>query len=156
MILFLSILLILIGLLGCFLPYIPGPPLVFGGILLYAWKDGFFVITRYQILFLLSLSIFSVFLDYLLSMLGARFKGSNLGVLAAGIGIFLGMFFLPWGVFVFPPLFVFIVEYVRQKKTENALKSAILSFLGMITGSILKFLISLYMALYFIWKVITS
>ncbi|RKZ21349.1 DUF456 domain-containing protein [bacterium] len=156
MILFLSIVLILLGLAGCFLPYIPGPPLVFGGILLYAWKDGFFVITRYQILFLLALTVLSVFLDYFLSMLGAKFKGSKWGVLAAGVGLVVGVFFLPWGVFVFPPLFVFLVEYLRQRKAENAVKSALASFLGMLTGSVLKFLISLYMAVYFLWRVITS
>ena len=156
MILFLSIVLILLGLAGCFLPYIPGPPPVFGGILLYAWKDGFFVITRYQILFLLALTVLSVFLDYFLSMLGAKFKGSKWGVLAAGVGLVVGVFFLPWGVFVFPPLFVFLVEYLRQRKAENAVKSALASFLGMLTGSVLKFLISLYMAVYFLWRVITS
>jgi uncharacterized protein YqgC (DUF456 family) len=66
----LAIILCIIGIIGCFAPVLPGPPLCFGGMLLMQWKFGPFEI--YTLIIFAILSLIVVALDYFMPIWFAK------------------------------------------------------------------------------------
>ena len=86
--------LIVIGLLGTILPVLPGLPVMFAGMWLAAWADGYQRIGAGVLVVLGILVAISIAVDFLSSLLGAKRAGaSNKGMWGAGIGGFVGIFF---------------------------------------------------------------
>ena len=93
----LGILCLIIGLAGCILPMLPGPPVAYVGLILLHLTDGVSLSTTELLVGLLIVVVVQV-LDYIIPMLGTKYSGgggkwANRGTL---IGTLLGMFFLPW------------------------------------------------------------
>lgn len=91
----LALLAIAVGVAGTVLPVLPGAPLVWLGLLLAAWIDGFERVGGWTLLLLglLAMSTFAV--DFAASAAGARRVGaSRQAVLGAALGVLLG---LPFG-----------------------------------------------------------
>lgn len=154
-ILIICLLLILIGLLGCILPALPGVPLVFTGIYIYAWATGFTVISRKLIIVFLALTVFSVFIEYILTSIGLKkFGASKFGFLGAFLGAFAGIFFSPWGLIIGPLCGAFLGEVIGGKSLKESLKSGSVAFLGFLGGSFLKIVISFSMISLFSFKVL--
>jgi len=87
-------LLILAGVIGSFLPGIPGVILIFGGMLLGGWIDGFTRIGWVTLVILGLLTILALLGDLLGSLIGAKRVGaSKAALLGAAIGGLVGIFF---------------------------------------------------------------
>ena len=71
-----GILCLLIGLAGCFLPVIPGPPVAYAGLLLLHFTDKVQYSTTQLLLWLLLVIILQV-LDYFIPMLGSKYSGGT-------------------------------------------------------------------------------
>ena len=88
-------LLMIVGLVGCVLPIIPGPPLSFIGLLLLHFSKY----AEYSFEFLLMFGLIAVIvtvLDYIVPIWGTKkFGGSKAGMWGAAIGLVLGLIFLP-------------------------------------------------------------
>ena len=122
-------LLMIVGLVGCVLPVIPGPPLSFIGLLLLHF-------TRYA--------------DF-----SFEFGGSRAGMWGAAIGLVLGLIFLPpLGVIIGPFAGAVIGEALTGKKAEKAFRAGLGSLLGLMMGIGLKLAASIAMTFYFIKELV--
>ena len=89
----LAILLVVIGLAGTVLPALPGVPLIFGGLLLIAYQDGFNKVGVVTLIILGVLSVLAVAIDYIAAIFGAKRVGaSRLALIGATVGTIAGLF----------------------------------------------------------------
>src|SRR5690606_6231358 len=94
---------VLIGLAGTVLPALPGVPLVFAGLLLTAWADGFENVGTVVLIVLAVITLLTLLVDFWAAAAGARRVGaSRSALLGAVLGAFAGMFFGLLGVFAGP------------------------------------------------------
>lgn len=147
--LFLGIFLALFGLIGCFIPVIPGPPLSFLSLLMFQLTRWGGFSTTFMIVMAL-LAVGAVVLDYIVPALGTKkFGGTKRGTWGATIGVFVGMFFAPVGIFICPLIGAYIGEYTGDNNSERSLKAAFGSFVGIMTGLVIKLIVSGVMLYYF-------
>ena len=143
--------LILIGLLGVVLPILPGIPLSWLGLFIYAAGTGFERLSLTTVVVFFVLMLFSLAIDFFAPLLGARkYKASKLGVFGAFVGITTGIFFGIWGIILGPFVGALLGEYISGKGTKQAFGSALGTFIGMMLGSLLKIVIILVMAGFFV------
>ena len=137
--------LVILGLLGCILPIIPGPPFSWGGLLIvYYTPYGNF--SGSLLLWTGIVALLVTVADYVLPIWATkRMGGSKRGVVGATIGLVLGIFlFPPLGVIIGPFIGAFLGESTNKysDKKSNPWLSATGSFLGFLLGTGLKFAIS--------------
>jgi hypothetical protein len=144
-----------VGVLGTLVPAVPGTPLILLGALIYGFTSNFAVYGWGFIGILVLLSILAEGLDYLASVLGAKYFGaSRFGVIGAiGGGILATIFLGPIGLVIGPLLGAIIVELLRGKKFEEALKVGVGTIVGNVSGSIISFLISILMTILLLVRV---
>ena len=128
----LGLILALIGLLGCILPVIPGPPLSYASLIILSlakqWEP--FSITFLIIMGVLMLAVSLV--DYVFPAIGAkRYGASKAGVWFSIIGMVVGIFFIPpWGIFIGAFVGALIGELLVGKGGKKALKAGWGVFVG--------------------------
>lgn len=82
------------GVAGLFLPFVPGPPLVWVGLVLAAWVDSFARVGWGTLVLLGGLAAAAVAVDYLAASVGASWlRASRLAGLGAFLGTVVGLFF---------------------------------------------------------------
>jgi uncharacterized protein YqgC (DUF456 family) len=138
--LLLGFILVCLGIIGAFLPILPGPLTGWVGILLLHYtsavqKDWTFLgIT-------LAVAIFVWIIDYFIPAMGTkRFGGSKYGVYGTMIGLILGLFSpIPFGMLIGAFAGAFVGETVFDKKDSNkALKASFGSLLGFLVSASIK------------------
>jgi uncharacterized protein len=151
-----AFLLIMLGFIGSILPILPGPPLAFGGLWLFAWQTDYERITSTALVIFGALTLLTFVVDLLAPALGARgYKSSRYGVIGSFIGAFVGIFVLgPLGVIIGPLAGAFIGEMVYARNFENALMVAWGSFVGFLIGSFFKLVVVFSMLVYFAYVLI--
>ncbi len=135
----LGILCLILGVLGAFIPVLPGPPVSFAGLLLIHFTD--FADISPNILYTLGiLALFITVADYLLPIWGTRIgKGSKHGVFGATVGLIAGiLFFPPLGAIIGPIAGAWLAERVNGKNNNDAFRSALGSFMGLLFEVVLK------------------
>ena len=141
-----------LGIIGAFLPILPGPLTGWVGLLLLSFtsavpKDWTFLgIT-------LAVAIFVWILDYFIPALGTkRFGGSKYGVYGTTIGLLIGLFSpIPFGMLIGAFVGAFIGEVSFAKKnSDKALKASFGSLLGFFVSASLKFGVGLVYFWFFI------
>ena len=154
-VLMVSVLLMLIGVVGTIVPLLPGLVLIFLTALGYGIYDQFQHISPAVILVLAVLTVLGLSMDYIAGLIGAKRSGaSKYGMWGALLGGILGVFFLPWGVLLFPPAGAIIGEIIAGKDWNAAITSAWGTCLGMFGGAVTKFILALLMTGMFIWDVL--
>lgn len=148
----LGILCLIAGLVGCFLPILPGPPVAYTGLLLLHFTDKV-QFTTAELLIWLFIVVIAQILDYFIPMLGSKYSGgSRWGTRGCLAGTLIGLFFMPWGIILGPFLGAFIGELLGGQETGQALKSGLGSLLGFLFGTVLKCII----VGYFIWQFVAA
>ncbi len=141
-----GVLLTVFGLLGCFLPIIPGPPLSFAGLLLLQLKAEPPFATNYMLIWA-GITIAVTVLDYVIPVIGAKkFGASKAGIWGSVLGLVVGVFFGPLGIIIGPFVGALIGELIVGKKSGKAFKAAFGTFLGFVFGTLIKLIASGYMA----------
>jgi hypothetical protein len=146
----LGIILMITGIFGCVLPLLPGPPLNYIGLLLLHFTTGYQFSTRFLVIWgIVTVVVYA--LDYVIPVWGTKkFGGSKRGVWGSMIGLIAGMFFFPpFGIIIGPFAGAVIGELTAGKDSKAALKSGFGSFVGFLTGTILKLIASGIMTWYF-------
>lgn len=149
----LSITLILLGLAGCILPVIPGPPLAWLGLLL-AKFISFSSLDWITITVLAGVTLIVTLLDYLFpAWIAKKMGGSNWGAWGTIIGLLVGILLLgPFGTVVGPFVGALVGEMLRKqpenKPLNNPWLSAVGSFIGFMLGVGVK-LITVGVIIYF-------
>ena len=147
----------IIGIAGSILPGLPGTPVSWLGLLiLYIWGNGTNaageeISMRTLIVWAIVVAIVSV-IDYVVPMWFTKVTGgSKYAERGALVGLIAGIILTPIGMILgsFLGAFLFELYYTRQGAGQ-ALKAAIGSFLGFITGTGLKTIV----AVIIMWKII--
>ena len=144
--------LIIIGLLGVILPILPGIPLAWLGLFIYAIGTGFDRLSIITIVIFFILMVFTLILDFVAPMLGAKkYQASKLGIFGAFLGFTVGIFtFGFWGVILGPLIGAFLGELLVGRKPKQAFDSALGALLGFVAGTLFKIIVILVMAGLFI------
>ena len=145
----------IIGLVGCVLPVIPGPPVSFVGLLLLHFTR--FAEFSFEFLLMFGcIAVIVTILDYIVPIWGTKkFGGSRAGMWGAGIGLVLGLIFLPpLGIIIGPFAGAVIAEALTGKKANEAFRAGLGSLLGLMVGIGLKLAASVAMTFYFVKELI--
>ncbi|MBG6062815.1 uncharacterized protein YqgC (DUF456 family) [Flavobacterium sp. CG_9.1] len=142
---------IMVGLLGSFLPVLPGPSMSWIGLALLYFTNA--VPANYWILGItLVITVIVSVLDYVIPAKGTKkFGGSSYGIWGTNIGLVVGIIApVPFGFLIGPFVGALIGELIFDYKDHNrALKAATGSFVGFLASTFMKFLICvLFLGLY--------
>ena len=143
---FFSSILFFFGLIGCFIPILPGPPLTFGGILLLHFTQT--ISFEMSFLWQWGLVVLAVtLLDYLLPIWATKWAGgSKAGVRGSTFGLIIGLFFFPpVGLVIGPLIGALMGELMAGQERSRAIRSALGAFLGFLTGTMAKLAVSAYL-----------
>ena len=136
-------LLMILGIMGSFLPVLPGVPLSWAGLLILHLTS--FVPVNYLFLGVtLIVTLLMVILQYAIPALGSKyFGGSRAGMIGATIGLVAGIFIpIPFGIVIGTFAGAFIGETVNKSDSRTATKAAFGSFIGLLTSSFMEFLVA--------------
>jgi uncharacterized protein YqgC (DUF456 family) len=126
---------IILGILGTFLPGLPGAPFVFLGLFLAAWLGNFEKVGAFTLIILAILTIFSLGIDFLAASLGAKRAGaSRMAIIGAAIGTIIGLFFGFVGLILGPFLGAAVGEYIKRRELLRAGKVGIGTWIGLVFG----------------------
>ncbi|KFN47391.1 DUF456 domain-containing protein [Arenimonas composti] len=141
-----AILLVVIGLLGTLLPVLPGLPVLWAGLLLAAWNDGFARVGAGTITALTVLLLVAIAVDVLAGYYGARRAGASAKAQwGAAIGALAGLFFGLPGLLLGPWLGAVGGEVVHGTDWRAATKIGFGTWLGLAVGVVLKLAIAVAM-----------
>ena len=132
----LAILLVAAGVAGTILPALPGAPLVFAGLLLAAWIDGFQKVGWLTLTMLFFLMLLTFAIELAAAGMGAKRVGaSKLAVFGAAVGTIVGIFFSLPGLLLGPFFGAVLGEYLSRRNWEQAGKVGIGTWVGLIVGT---------------------
>ena len=147
----LAILAGILGIAGSILPGLPGTPVSWVGLLLlYLWGPEDMPLTTLVIWGVVMVAVSVI--DYVVPMYFTKLTGgSRYAERGALVGLLAGIILTPVGMILGSFLGAFLFElYYARKGAAQALKAAIGSFLGFITGTGLKTIASVLI----LWKII--
>ncbi|MBD0850111.1 DUF456 domain-containing protein [Maribacter arenosus] len=137
--------LMLVGIIGSFLPVLPGPTVSWVGLLLlYLTKvvpdDWIFL----GITLVIALVVFA--LDYIIPAVGTKkFGGTRAGMIGTTLGLLVALFVPvlgPLGIIIWPFVGALVGELMNKADKKTATKAAFGSFIGFLTGTFLKFVVT--------------
>ncbi len=142
--------LLVVGIIGCVLPVLPGQILAWASLLMLQLKNDPPFTAKFIIIWALITAGVTI-IDYVVPIWGTKkLGGSKYGIWGAGLGLLVGIFFAPLGLILGPFLGAFVGEMISGKDSNTAFKSGLGSFIGFLTGTLLKLIISFVMGYYFI------
>ena len=143
---------ILLGLAGCVLPVLPGPPLSFVGLLLLALINHFLPPLTPTLMIVMAIITLAVTVaEYILPLVSAkRYGASKWGIWGSVLGMAIGIFFSPFGMLLGAFIGAVAVEWLVQKEKGRAIKAGWGVFIGSLVGTALKLGASGMMVYYFI------
>jgi uncharacterized protein YqgC (DUF456 family) len=146
----LEILLMVGGLIGCILPFLPGPPLCYTALLLQQLRTDPPYTTNFLILWAV-ITLVVTGLDYLIPVYGTKkFGGTKYGMWGCIIGLVAGLWLGPAGIITGPFIGAFIGELIASSSSGKALRAAFGSFIGFVMGTLLKLIVCFVMVWYFV------
>jgi len=153
-----SSLLIILGMVGSFMPIIPGPLTSWFGLFIFnliptAEIDS----TILVITFIIAIIIF--ILDNLIPIYGSKYFGATkYGIIGASIGLVVGILSpIPFGILIGPVFGALIGELMFNNDLKKSIKSSIGVLIGFLASSLIKFVTCIaYLMIYLIqfWEYI--
>ena len=136
--LILAFLFMLIGIIGCIVPGLPGTPIAYAGLWIAQASDRIDFSWQFLLVWGIVVVIISV-LDYIVPAWGTKhYGGSRWGVWGSTLGVIVGLFFGAVGVILGPLVGAILGELISGKQLNQALKAGWGSFIGILFGTILK------------------
>ena len=146
---------LLLGIIGCFVPIMPGPPISYGALLLFHFATSYSI--KEDILWLMAFIVIAVTVfDLWVQIYGVKkIGGTKKAVNGSIIGLIIGIFFLPpFGIIIGPFLGAFIGARMEEGSDVNkSIKIALGALAGFMVGTMLKLSVSLYI-IYIIFQTI--
>lgn len=135
----LAVVLVVVGLAGVVLPAVPGTVLIFAGLLLAAWADGFVRVGAGTIIGLGILTVATYFVDVATMALGMKRLGTTRRAMAgAAIGTIAGLFFGLAGLIIGPFAGAVLGELTAQRDLARAGRAGIAAWIGFLIGTVVK------------------
>lgn len=147
-------LLMVMGVLGSFLPVLPGIPLSWLGLLVLHLSAA--VPMNYFFLgatLVVAIIIFA--LQYAIPAFGTKYLGgSRSGMIGATIGLVVGIFIpVPFAILIGPFVGAYIGEILQKADSRTALRAASGSFIALLASTFMEFIVTGIYLLLFIYKV---
>ncbi|QKT03380.1 DUF456 domain-containing protein [Ectothiorhodospiraceae bacterium 2226] len=134
-----AVLLVFAGLAGLILPALPGPPLLFVGLLFAAWAEDFAHVGAGTLIALGILAVLMYLVDLAATAYGARhFGASGRAMMGAAVGALVGLFFGLPGVLIGPFVGAVIGELSMRRPIGSAGRAGVGAWLGMAIGAAVK------------------
>lgn len=128
----------LIGIIGCIIPGLPGTPVAYLGLLIAQATDRVDFTWQFLLIWAIVTVVVQV-LDYVVPAWGTkRYGGTRYGVWGSTIGVFAGLFFGAAGVIIGPLVGAILGELIGGKDAAQALRAGWGSFLGILCGTVIK------------------
>lgn len=135
----LAVLLVVLGLVGLVLPAVPGAPLLFVGLVVAAWADGFAYVGAWTLALLAFLALMTYVVDIGAGAFGAkRFGASPRAMIGAVIGAVIGLFFGLIGVLVGPFVGACLGELSVRPHLGSAGRAGVGATIGLVIGAAAK------------------
>ena len=135
----LAAILIVVGFVGTVLPALPGVPLVFAGMLVAAWADGFQHVGVWTLVVLGVLTAIAVGVDFVAGLAGAKRVGaSRLALFGAAVGTLVGIVFGLPGLLLGPFLGALLGELFAGGTLQRATNVGVGAWIGFLVGTVLK------------------
>lgn len=136
-----------VGAIGALVPAIPSTPVVFLAALGHKIYFGDNSISYLVLAILGMVTLFSVLMDYIASLVGARKLGATWkGVVGALVGGIFGIFLGPWGILIGPFGGALAFEMLGGQQFEEASKAGFGALIGIVAGTLGKFICAIGMA----------
>ena len=134
-----AVVLVALGVAGTILPALPGIPLIFAGMLLAAWANGFELVGPWILLVLGVLTVLSIAIDLLATAMGAKRVGaSRMALVGAVVGTVAGLFFGLIGLLAGPFLGALAGQLMHDRHLGRAARVGFGTWLGMLVGTVMK------------------
>jgi uncharacterized protein YqgC (DUF456 family) len=147
----LAIILVVAGVIGVVVPAVPGTLLVFLGLLIAAWADGFQKVGVVTVVILAVLTLTSYSIDFLSTSIGVKRVGaSRWSILGGSLGMLVGLFFGIPGILLGPFVGALVTEWFVKKDLRQAGKAGLGSWLGLLLGTFLKLAVVFIMIGFFV------
>ncbi len=148
-VLIIAIIISLLGIAGCIIPALPGPPLNFISLLLLKFIRSESFSWTFLLIWAIILILVTV-LDYVLPVLGAKkYNASKQGIWGSVIGMLIGIFFFPpWGMILGLLCGAITGELIAGKQNSQALKVGLATFITSLIMIIVKLIVSGIMTYY--------
>jgi uncharacterized protein YqgC (DUF456 family) len=142
----------LVGIAGCVLPWLAGPPFNFAGLILLSIAKGWEPFSPVFLIVMGVLTVMTMVLDYAMPLAGTRrFGASKRGFWGAFIGMAAGaLVFPPFGLIVGAFLGAVAGELSAGKERSAALRAGWGVFAGMMAAMAVKLVVSGVMTFYFV------
>lgn len=147
-----SLLLIICGIVGVFIPSLPGLLLSFSGLVVFAIFSGVSLPTIWLVSFGV-LTLLSIALEYLIPVATSnKYGGSSWGNIGGYLGLIVGFFSpLPMGFLIFMFLGIFVGEYLNSSSTQVALRAVKGAFIGFLYSTGFNFVVGIAMLVCFFY-----
>jgi hypothetical protein len=153
----LAALLVVAGLVGTILPVLPGALLVFGGLFLAAWADGFARVGTVGLGIIAALGLLALAVDFAASVLGAKRVGASPQALAgAALGGLVGLFLGIPGLILGPFLGAVAGELLARRGLLQAGKVGLGTWLGLLFAAVAKLALAFLMVATFLAFYLTT
>ncbi len=135
----LAVALVLVGLAGIVLPVVPGVILVFAGLVVAAWADGFTEVGPATLVLLAGLTALAYLAETAAGAFGAaRLGASRRAVWGAALGTLVGLFFGLPGILLGPFLGAVAGELTAHRQLARAGRAGAGAWLGLARGTAAK------------------
>ena len=149
-------LLVVVGLAGTVLPVLPGVTLVFAGLVVAAWADGFQRVGVDPLVVLGVLTLAALAIDFVASALGAkRFGATRYAVIGAALGTLGGVLLGLPGLIVGPFVGAVAGELLSHGEWRRATSAGVGTWVGLLFGTLAKLalvcaMLGLFVVAYFL------
>lgn len=135
----LAVILVVVGLVGIVMPALPGTILVFAGLWLAAWAEGFTRVSVPTMVVLGLLAAATYTVDFVATALGVKRVGaSKRAIIGATLGTLLGIFFGLPGVIIGPFAGAVIGELSAHGDLAQAGRVGFAAWVGFLVGTVVK------------------
>ena len=144
-------LLVAVGVVGILMPALPGTVLIFLGLLVVAWADGFTRVGVWTLIAVGLLGALSYSVDFVAAAMGAKRVGASpRAVFGAGVGTLLGFWFGLPGI-VFGPLAGAVLgELSAHRDFGRAANVGLAAWIGFLVGTAVKVALAFSMVAIFL------
>ncbi len=147
----LAVALVVIGLAGILLPALPGTILIFAGLLLAAWADGFTRVGTASLVVIGVIGAASYAVDFVGAALGAKHLGASpRAMTGAALGTVLGLFLGLPGLIIGPFAGAVLGELSAHRDLKRAGRAGVAAWIGFAIGTAVKVALAFSMIAIFI------
>jgi uncharacterized protein YqgC (DUF456 family) len=133
----LGLIVALVGLIGCIVPVLPGPPLSYAALFILSIAKKWEPFSMTLLIVMGAAMVVVILLDYVFPLVGAkRYGASKAGVWCSLIGMLVGVFFIPpWGIFIGAFAGAVMGELAFGKKGKEAFRAGWGVFAGIMVST---------------------